>query len=151
MPLKGDSHNNSLLEVEAFSVFVGERLGSGMSREVSACRLNPDLVVKIEMEAQRFQNITEWQTWEQVSHTECAQWFSPCVLISSAGAVLIQKKTTPILYENLPEMIPIFFSDLKQSNWGLFEGRAVCHDYGYSLALKRGLSTRLKRAVWLPD
>lgn len=131
-----------------FGLFLGEEIGRGMSREVYAHALDPDLVLKIENEAGQFQNVFEWETWLRVRDTEHAKWFVPCEEISPSGCILIQRRTHPIRLDELPEKVPAFMTDLKPSNWGLLDGQPVCHDYGRHLLMEFGMGKRMVKARW---
>jgi hypothetical protein len=145
---------------EAFNLLCGEQIGYGMSRKVFACALLPDCVVKVETDGHRFQNVIEWETWNFVQWTPASRWFAACKWISPNGKVLIQERTRPAGHGDLPEKVPVWFTDLKRDNWGMAKARnrdgspgrewLVCHDYGTSLALQEGTTTkRLKKADWI--
>lgn len=119
-----------------------------MGRQVYDCELFDDCVVKVEDGSRSFQNIVEWETWERVRGTEFEKWFAPCVNISPSGSVLIMKKTIPILQKDYPKKMPVFLTDFKYSNYGEFDGRFVCHDYGTNLLFENGMSKRMKKADW---
>jgi hypothetical protein len=144
---------------EAFNLLCGEKLGAGISREVFACALLPGYVVKVETDRERFQNIIEWETWNIVQGTDASRWFAECKWISPNGKLLIQERTRPAGPLDYPERIPIWFTDTKRTNWGMArskkkdgsDGREwlVCHDYGTSLMLQDGTTTkRTKKAEW---
>lgn len=135
---------------ELASVITGDALiGSGMSRNVYAHTSDPGLVIKIEQDAYRFQNIKEWMVWTELQHYwPVAQWLAPCVDISPNGAVLIQRRTTPV-GDGMPEKMPSFFTDFKRANFGMFDGRLVCHDYGVSKFLTVGATKRLQLVHWV--
>ena len=144
---------------EAFNLLCGDKIGYGMSREVFECALLPGYVVKVETDRERFQNIMEWETWRIVSGTASSRWFAECKWISPNGKVLIQERTRPAGLLEFPERIPLWFTDTKRSNWGMARAKnkdgspgkewLVCHDYGTSLMLQDGTTTkRLKKAEW---
>lgn len=127
------------------ALFLGERLGGGLSREVFVCATNPAWVVKIETGEHR-QNIMEQLVWDVVSGEpnwgSCEtwrQWFAPVVRISPDGRALIQARTYPApKSEPFPKSVPDFLADVRPCNWGWLKGRWVCHDYGFSWLLARG-------------
>lgn len=142
---------------EAFNLLCGVKLGDGMSRDVYACTLLPGYVVKVERRCETWQNILEWQTWQMVKEAPASRWFAACRYISPDGRLLIQERTRPVMLHELPERIPVWFTDAKIQNWGAArtnpdgKGRphCVCHDYGTSLVLQEGTITkRLKKADW---
>lgn len=149
MDVQNDYFSGNTLTRDLFNLFVGEQIGRGCGRTVFSLGLNPDFVAKIECEAGSFQNILEHQVWQAVEYTKFARWFAPIREISANGTILIQKRTEPIPRDRLPEKVPSFFTDLKPENWGLIDGKPVCHDYGFHLMLERGMTSRMKKADWL--
>lgn len=127
---------------------LGNLLGYGTTRAIYQHALDPGLIVKIEDGAQSFCNIAEWSVWEAVKETALARWFAPAVAISQSGTVIVMKRCEPLRPDELPERIPAFFTDVKAENWGLFEGRPVCLDYGYHLMLERGMTKAMRKANW---
>lgn len=138
--------DNSAVHRDAFHLLCGDRLGYGMSRSVFACTLHRNCVVKVEEGAGQFQNVVEWETWRRVEGTPFAKWFAPCMWISPNGSVLIMARTTPA--PEYPERMPAFLSDFKRTNYGMHEGRLVCHDYGTHLMFEHGMTKRLIKADW---
>lgn len=121
-----------LLLSDFIDFFCGDCIGSGESRNVYEFRYNPKLVVKIDASNGKFFNIREWEVWDQIKdlYPKQATFLAPCMSISNAGKIMLQRKTTPIIsYNKLPKKIPYFLADTKVSNWGMLDGRAVCHDY----------------------
>lgn len=127
----------------------GRLIGSGISRHVYPYGLDPTrLVIKFEQE-ENHQNVTEWQIWNRVEHTDLAKWFAPVEAISPCGRILIQRRTMPCQTDRkLPDRVPAFFSDIKIDNWGMLKGKPVCHDYGFHLMLEKGMTKRMKKAYW---
>ena len=137
---------------ESFNLLCGEKIGEGIGRKVFVCALAPNYVVKVEQGRESFQNILEWETWNRVSYRKEKRWFAPCRSISPNGVILIQDRTRPPDKAELPKKVPVWFSDLKESNWGMLRGVLVCHDYGTCLALQEGTITKKKRkADWGDD
>lgn len=141
---------NAFIHKEAFRLLVkGDALGSGIGRQVFACALHPDWVVKVEEGSGSFQNTAEWFLWDRVKDVaDIAKWFAPCLYISPCGGVLLQSRTQPLPKEQYPARVPAFLTDLKYSNYGLLNGQFVCHDYGTHLMLENGMTKRLKMAEW---
>lgn len=139
---------DSTISRDFFRLFCGVKIGEGMSRAVHACSVRPDLVVKIETAAGTFQNAVEWETWTQLKDTPSARWLAPCEHISDCGTVLLQRRTDPMKAGQEPGKMPVFLSDFKRDNYGVLDGRIVCHDYGTSLVISHGASTRLKKVDW---
>lgn len=122
------------------SLFVGEMIGSGASREVYEVLHNPALVMKVEDRARSFNNQTEWLIWQDIKEWPISDWFAPCVDIDSYGSVLIQKRTQPFnseqefkaaLTKTRGGVIPKVFDDIHYGNFGMLNGVVCCHDYGY--------------------
>lgn len=140
---------------DGLTLFAGANLGSGITRDVYECALDVTCIVKCERNGGniRFQNVNEWRTWQAVKDCKgIAKWFAPCEAISYAGLWLVQKRTQPISLDEIKRRlprVPAFFLDLKAENWGTFEGRIVCHDYGLlstrAAALKAGA---MRKADW---
>lgn len=117
---------------DAFKLLCGDILGQGCDRVVYQCKLMEEWVVKVEkVDPYDFSNIREHIFWHQHKDTKkIAKWLAPCGVISPDGKVLLQRKVIALDddYE-LPKKLPEFLSDIKRSNFGLYEGRLVCVDY----------------------
>lgn len=136
---------------DAIEMFVGARIGGGMSREVYECSLDKSLVVKIETGYASFQNISEWKIWNALSETKAATWLAPCVSISATGAVMLMKRTEPLQVKQLPKQMPAWLTDFHMANYGMLNGRVVCHDYGTadSVVIGLGASKRMRKPDWV--
>lgn len=134
--------NDELLKEKdsILSLFVGERLGSGASRHVYALEGDDTRVLKVEYVGRTFNNQTEWLVWEVVKEWPISDWFAPCYDIDVYGNVLIQARTEP--FESSKDfhaavrstrggVIPSVFDDVHYANFGMYDGRVTCHDYGY--------------------
>ncbi len=148
-------HFPSTLGAEFFDHMVGDMLGSGVDRTVFEYLPDKTCVVKFATRRGSFQNIHEWDLWQQHFNpkpTNVCKFLAPCVSISHSGNVLIQKRTKPVpfIYE-LPKSIPVVLdSDLKRENWGMLKGRMVCHDYGRHNAIYyASKGANMIRADWL--
>lgn len=145
----GGFFKDNILVAELWDIVAGKRLGNGIARDVYVFAPDPTLVIKIETASRRFQNVNEWTIWDRVQHFKpLAHWFAPCVAISCSGGVMLQKRVNPADDAALPDRIPAFFSDNKRANWGVFEGRPVCCDYGSHTMLENGMTRRMKKADW---
>lgn len=131
---------------EAFNMLCADRLGFGMSRVTWSSNVLPDCVIKVEENSHQFQNIMEWEIWQRVIGTPFEKWFAPCKWISPNGSVLIMARTTPPA--EYPEEMPYFLSDFKRENYGMYQGRLVCHDYGTTLMLEYGMTKRMRKIKW---
>lgn len=149
MSAEVDDYFKNTISMDFFRLFAGDVIGTGLYRTVYECPVCPDLVIKVEIESRSFQNVLEWETWEYNSeYKPVARWLAPCVAISPCGSVLLMKRTTPVPADKFPRTLPAFITDTKRSNFGLYEGRVVCHDYGVCLPdfpLKR------RKADWWGD
>lgn len=135
---------------DGFNLLCGREIGVGMTRTVFECNVDKSLVVKVEKAEVRthFQNLVEWLAWSRVAGTEFERWFAPVVAISPDGRCLLMKRVEHAPVHTLPKQVPAFFTDLKPSNYGFYEGRVVCCDYGSHLLHEEGMTKRLKRAQW---
>lgn len=145
-----DGTADTTFEMEVARMMCGRELGSGCSRSVHALLLLPDLVVK--WEAVGTCNFVEYETWSIArEHPDLAKWLAPVELITNNGRLLCMHRTQRIEnVRDLPEKVPAFLNhDLKTTNWGLLDGRPVCHDYGNSVLAKYGVnSEKLVKAKW---
>lgn len=132
---------------DAFNLLCGTLLGEGVHRKVFACRLRPELVVKVEQEPafRYFANVHEMKLWNDSSVKE-AEWLAPCRFLSPDGRILLQDRADPVpsSYE-LPERMPSFLTDFKRENFGILKGKLVCIDYAMTVPSYNG---RLKRVNW---
>lgn len=126
----------------------GEKLGEGIHRTVYACKIKPELVVKVETDDMRyFANVLEMRFWNDHEHySKVADWLAPCEYLSPDGRILMMKRAAKIPDDmKMPETIPTFLTDLKRENFGLIDGRIVCVDYAMTIP---NPSTRLKQVFW---
>lgn len=123
--------------------------GSGISRWVYTSSVFKDLVFKIEQKAGIFQNVIEWETWNTVRDVPAfAKWFAPVVAISPCGRILVMKRTTQLKKEDYPHSLPVFLTDHSYSNYGMYRGHFVCHDYGTNNMQTTGLTEKTRRVTW---
>ena len=134
---------------ELLTMMIGKTLGAGEFRIVFEHEHRKDLVLKFETRAQSFQNIAEWDFWnDNKDRKRVAAWLAPCEFISPCGIILAQKKTTKPVEADYPKMVPEFLTDLKRTNFGMYRGRLVAHDYGlYNV----NTPTKRKKAKWWGD
>lgn len=128
------------LKNSVMSMFVGDKIGSGSSRDVYNVLHDQSLVMKVETSARTFHNQTEYLIWQEVRDWPISDWFAPCVAIDSYGNVLFQKKTKGFdserdfraaITRTRGGVIPKVFDDIHYANFGLLNGAVTCHDYGY--------------------
>lgn len=114
----------------------GDHIASGTFRDVFEYNLDPKLVVKIQRDKDSFNNIIEFEIWNEVRFTPFEKFFAGCRWISIGGRVMLQEKTKPITKTRRPpELIPTCFADIKEDNFGFIGNRFVAHDYDFSLGL----------------
>lgn len=97
------------------------------------------------MASASFQNAMEWETWNRLSETKWAKYLAPCRWISPCGIVIGSGPGANRCARNLKRCrYPTGFLNFKRTNYGVLDGRVVCHDYGLGTLLDRG--TRNTRA-----
>lgn len=135
---------------DGFNLLCGNEVATGMTRTVFECNVDKSLVVKVEKAEVRthFQNLVEWMAWKRVAGTEFEKWFAPVVEISPDGRLLLMKRVEHAPSHMLPDRLPAFFTDFKPSNYGFYEGRVVCCDYGSHLLHEVGMTKRVRRVDW---
>lgn len=138
---------------DAFNLFCGEKIGSGVYRDVYECRVNPDLVVKVEIVPEggwrTFSNVAEMKFWNEYSHSKSiARWLAPCEYLSPDGYILLQRRCEPVTradLKRLPTRLPEFLEDIKLENFGWLNGKLVCVDYAINTL---EAMTKLKKVTW---
>lgn len=133
---------------DAFNLLCGELLGAGIHRKVYACKLRPELVVKVECQLNNrcFANVFEMEFWNDQMHNETiAKWLAPCEFLSPDGRILLQRRAQPVQRHELPGRVPSFLSDLKPANFGILDGRLVCVDYAMTVS---NPSSRMRKINW---
>ncbi|ARK07462.1 hypothetical protein LAV_00062 [Sphingobium phage Lacusarx] len=146
MPKSVCDHNKGIADC-ILRTFVGERLGKGSYRKVYLLRHDENRVVKVEDRGAEFCNITEFKVWSEVKDTPIEHWFAPCHYIDAMGICLIQDRTKPFEtdkefkaeVEKIGGKLPAFFDDIHFGNFGMLNGRLVCHDYGFNHFLKEAV------------
>lgn len=136
---------------QAFHLLCDQQIGRGMSRVVWSSKLLPDCVIKVEDTAGQFQNVIEWETWLRVRDTPHRRWFAPCRWLAGNGSILVMERTrTPAENQYLKSM-PLYLTDFKRANYGMLNGKLVCHDYGTHMLFDYGMTKRMKPAKWWND
>lgn len=127
-----------------FSVFMlGELIGEGMSRKVYQHPFDPTKVIKVEDSVKYFQNVREWEIWNDFKHApEVAKWLAPCHAISHSGTFLIMERAVDLPTNKKIEKLPEFLTDHKIENFGMIGNRVVARDYGRIVPI---LETRLRK------
>lgn len=152
-PIAGYSR---LMLLEIVRLFCGDLLGRGQDRDVYEHTQDPKRVVKVERSAGAFQNVIEWETWNQVKHMALADYLAPCHAISSCGVVLIQTRVQPLPPKGDPLLkhlvMPEYLGDFKRSNYGVLNGNVVACDYGSNVALNHGaVKAKMRLVKWRTD
>ena len=140
--------DNTAIHRDTFWLMCGNRIGSGMSRVAYTCEFNSDWVIKVEDRAQSFQNVREWEAWQWVKDHPEARWFAPCLHISPNGSVLIQRRTITPRPKEFMDRMPVFLGDFKRQNYGMLDGKLVCHDYGTNMLMEHGRSQKMRKVEW---
>lgn len=134
---------------DTFNLLCGDKLGSGVDRDVFECRLRPDLVVKVEIEKgwRSFANSFEMSFYDHHHwYNPVGRWLAPCEYLSPDGRILLQKRCSPVPHDyKLPSKLPKFLTDHKRENFGILDGRLVCLDYA-SVIMQP--SVQLVKANW---
>lgn len=137
-----------IVQRDTIAMLLGERLGSGIGREVYVFALDETKVIKLENGSRSFQNMLEWELWQSLEDTPHAKWLAPCRHISPTGIVLIQDRTEPLRKGDGPKLMPRWLCDFKLENYGKLNGRTVCHDYGWRWILRAGVDKRMSKVKW---
>jgi hypothetical protein len=133
--LQNDTFNKDL-----FNLFCGDLISTGSFRSVYQHKFDKTCVVKIDISGV-FENISEYLTWNHVSNFPESMWFAPIEYVSQNGIILVQKKTSGIVYEK-EYGVPSFFDDITPENFGIYKGRIVCHDYANCLFIEHVLNRK---------
>lgn len=131
----------------------GERLGGGIHRTGYVYALDASKVIKVAIgNAGRASNLLEYAIFANLSATEYARWLAPVFEVSDGGRYLLMARAEFPTHDRYPERLPVFLSDCKYSNYGLFEKRWVCIDYaGLLLGNILPLGKRTRRVEWWED
>ena len=133
---------------DLFDMVVGDCIGTGAFREVYEYLPRSNHVFKVEQVAGCFENVLEYEIWQDVQHTDHNKWFAPCTDISINGIWMIQRRTKPCTEKQLPEYVPAYFTDIKKENIGWYNGHPCFHDYGRNKLVTLGLTKKMKKVDW---
>lgn len=121
---------------DLIKVLVGKRIDGGQFREVFEYGPNPKKwVIKIATH-ELSSNVVEAKVWYEAQGLNSdlqivKDWLAPVKFISPDSRVLVMRRTQPIEMKDLPKKLPSFVNwDVKPENFGMLDGRLVCHDYG---------------------
>lgn len=140
---------DKITTLEFFDFFLGEHLGEGCSRDVFEYAFDKKYVLKIE-KGEFNANVAEFNVWQSVQYTKLSKWFAPIKLMSRCGRVLMQRRCNYNYNKPLkfPKKLPVFFTDIKASNFGMMDGRLVCFDYASNLLMEKGMSSKTKKVIF---
>lgn len=131
---------NKYIFRDAFNMLCGDKIGSGAYRDVYECKLRPEFVVKVEQECSNgyrtFHNVMEMQFWDDNQHYNAvAKWLSPCEFLSPDGHILLMKRAKPLnSWKDIPKSLPSFITDIKETNFGILNGKIVLVDYALTIS-----------------
>lgn len=143
----------NLILKEISNILIDKPIDSGAYRnvyEVDSLFGGDQYVLKIE-NGNGFQNIMEWNLWNELNYDkELSKWFAPCLKISEHGKVLIQRKTSPLTEKDIAKFdkIPEYLTDTKKSNYGMIGRQLVCHDYGLINISMIMSKAKMKKPEW---
>jgi hypothetical protein len=139
------------MEKELENFILGEKLGTGIHRDVYVLKTDESKVVKVARDNydSRAVNLIEYRLyWDGIFETPLEKWFAKVFSVSECGKYLIQERTEPARKEEYPEKIPDFFTDTKYDNFGYIKGKGiVCVDYGCFNVFKN-ISSKMVKADW---
>jgi hypothetical protein len=140
---------NTRVSEDLMDMMAGEFLGAGIYRSVYNFLPDPTLVLKVETDPSSFANIREYQMWSTYSYDKkLSKWFAPCVHLSPRGQFLLQKKVGPIDGRKMPDKVPAMIEDGHLGNWGIYEDRVVCCDYGNNRSHNIAAKAKFVNAQW---
>ena len=137
---------------QQMKILCGEKIGSGLYREVFVLKENPSFVVKVERDQStgQFANVTEWRNY--IDNREWkwfAKYLASCEFISASGRILIQRRLEHRDKKEYPKKIPAMFTDTKYKNFGWIGNQFVCCDYSFiPFYIVRKGGKKFKRAKW---
>lgn len=138
---------------DCYDILCARQLGFGEHRTVYVCRIDRNLVVKIENNpgayGRNFMNVAEFNFWNEFKHNKkVAEWLAPCMWMSQDGHVMIQRRCVPVDETQrhlMPDKLPAFLRGLKTDNFGWLDGKLVCMDYALNM---QTASMRMQKANW---
>lgn len=133
--------------------YCGEKIGSGLYRDVYVLKDNPRYVMKIErvVTAGDFANVCEWRNYINFKDwKKFSKYLAPCHGINQNGTFLIQTRLTrtSASIKDFPKKIPNWFQDRKVQNFGWIKNQFVCCDY---VKFHMGVEYAMDDAKWWVD
>lgn len=147
------ARNDNKICTDLIDLMLGEKIGSGISREVYVLRTNERYVAKLETsKGDYFSNVREWTIWNAAFGIDWARkWLAKPYFISENGRVLIMERTTFFNQKKeWPSKLPVWLTDFKPENygWGCESGNFICHDYANDIVIGNGFQNRLRNIKW---
>jgi len=118
---------------EEVAHLVGEYINRGVHREVYAYAPDPEQwIIKIPRDEVGLKhNEREYKNYLNIKDKGLDEWVAPCRL--ELDKYIVMRRTQPV-EESQPRgiLIPAFLIvDSGVHNWGVLDGRYVCHDYAH--------------------
>ena len=139
------------MNIELENLILGEKLGSGVYRDVYIFKPDTTKVIKVAKDnpSARAENLLAYKIYRKcICETPFEKWFAKIYDISDDGKYLVQERTEKFRKDKYPEKIPHFFTDTKYDNFGYVKGKGlVCIDYG-CISLYRAFTSRMSKAKW---
>ena len=131
--------------------FFGKLLGEGVARKVYVYDPVPTLVVKVQTRLsykdRDYQNIAEFDLWEEAKGTPLEKWMAPIYWLSRDGRYLLQDRCDPCPFDRIPLKVPKVFEDCHEGNFGLLKGKPVLIDFGRNRAHRLAVNAKGMRKV----
>ena len=118
-------------------------LGEGKHRRTYVHPDDETLVIKV-IKTDRSKNLDEFRNCRLINRSGMGHWIAQVIELLDGGNVLVMERVVPLTRP--PDEIPKFFRDTRVSNWGLLNGRPVCHDYTDIHEISQDMMT----PVWKP-
>lgn len=142
------------MNIELENLILGEKLGSGVYRDVYIFKPDKTKVIKVAKDnaKSRTENLIASKLyWDNIYLTPFEKWFAKIYDVSDNGKYLIQERTEKYKKEKYPEKIPSFLTDTKYDNFGYIKGKGlVCIDYG-CICIARMMTNRMSKVEWWGD
>ncbi len=134
-----DTENLDILYTDFINIFCTQ-YKHGAYRVVFTPTCTEDIVIKISVSDDTNKNVIEMENYRFLCnhYPTIAEYYAPCIDISSNGKVLIQKRMDTLykrgmLSKNMPKKVPAAFclDDCHSKNFGFIGDQLVCCDYSF--------------------
>lgn len=115
---------------------VGDIIGQGRTRTVYALLDKPEWCLKVGNEEALH---SEFRNQGVIEKAGLGRWIAPC---EWRDGHFMMRRTSPASRDNYPASLPAIFVDLKYENWGMLDGRLICHDYALVRETSRPAAVR---------